>query len=63
MTDERDDLSRDRQLLAAIGRGPGHYPTPSPERVNRLIEQGLVKKARGNLRLTLKGYLARWFSR
>jgi len=54
---------RDLQLLGMIKRGPGHYPTPSPDRVQRLIDKGLVKKARGTLRLTLKGRITSWFER
>ena len=41
--------------LRGIVRGPGNYATPSPDRVNRLMQKGLVKKKRGNLRPTLKG--------
>ena len=63
MEDGRENHDRDRQLLTAIKRGPGEYPTPSPERVNRLIQRGLVKKDRGTLRLTLKGWLVSWFYR
>ncbi len=63
MGEEQDEASRDRQLLAAIKRGPGRYATPAPDRVNRLIERGLVRKVRGTLRLTLKGRWALWRSR
>jgi hypothetical protein len=43
--------------LRGIVRGPGYYATPSPERVDRLMSKGLIKKKRGNLRPTLKGRL------
>jgi len=42
-------------LLRDIVRGPGHYPTPSQDRVARLVKCGLVKKVRGSLRATIKG--------
>jgi hypothetical protein len=43
--------------LRGIVRGPGHYATPSADRVDRLMQKGLIKKKRGNLRATLKGRL------
>jgi hypothetical protein len=54
---------RDLQLLAGIARGPGHYPTPSPERVERLIAHRVVKKTRRGLALTLDGRIVLWLSR
>lgn len=57
MAKAQNTEDRDIQILAAIKRGPGQYPTPSPERVQRLIEKGLVRKERGSLRPTLKGRL------
>ena len=55
-----DELERrDLELLARIARGPGNYPTPSPDRVDRLVTRGLVRKKR-NLALTLHGRLLAW---
>lgn len=47
----RNDLA----TLRGIVRGPGNYATPSPDRLNRLMSKGLVKKIKGDLRPTLKG--------
>jgi len=55
--------SYDKILLRGIVRGPGCYPTPSPQRVDRLTEMGLIKRKRGTLRPTLKGRLVAFFSR
>ena len=44
-------------------RGPGRYATPSFERVERLIENGLIKRSRGTLRVTLKGRIVAWLYR
>jgi len=63
MATEQKLDERDKQLLGMIKRGPGQYPTPSPDRVQRLIDKGLVKKERGTLRLTLKGRIVSWFER
>jgi hypothetical protein len=53
---ELDRLDRrDLQLLAGIARGPGHYPTPSPKRAERLIERGLVRRKRSGLTPTAQG--------
>ena len=49
--------------LRGIVRGPGNYATPSPDRVGRLMQKGLIKKKRGNLRATLKGRLVALLSR
>jgi hypothetical protein len=54
---------RDLQLLAGIARGPGNYATPSAERVERLIERGVIKKTRRGLALTLDGRIVVWLSR
>lgn len=54
---------RDLQLLAGIARGPGHYPTPSPDRVQRLLRLGVIKRAQGGLTLSLKGRLFAWLWR
>ena len=51
---------RDLQVLAGIARGPGRYPTPSRERVGRLMELGLIKKKRRGLKSTLKGRIVAW---
>jgi hypothetical protein len=54
-----DQVYRQNDLatLRGIVRGPGFYPTPSPDRVNRLIQKGLVKMKRGALRPTIKGHI------
>jgi hypothetical protein len=49
--------------LRGIVRGPGNYATPSPDRVERLMRNGLVRKKRGNLRATLKGRIVALLSR
>jgi hypothetical protein len=55
---------RDLRTLAGIVRGPGNYPTPSPARVERLVQKGLATKERGGLlRATLKGRIVTWFYR
>lgn len=54
---------RDLQLLARIARGPGNYPTPSPDRIERLIARGVIKKTRRGLALTLSGRITVWLSR
>lgn len=63
MKSAREISERDIELLAGIVQGPGHYPTPSPERVQRLIDKGLVRKIRGRLRPTLKGRIVAWLKR
>jgi len=62
MNSDRLD-SRDFHLLTGIKRGPGNYPTPSPSRISRLMERGLIKHKRTHLALTLKGRLVNWLSR
>jgi len=52
-----DVRSSDLHTLAGIVRGPGFYATPSPERIERLITKGLVKRRGGRLKPTLKGRL------
>jgi hypothetical protein len=47
----------DLATLRGIVRGPGNYATPSPERIQRLIKRGWVKRNLGALRPTLKGRL------
>jgi hypothetical protein len=54
---------RDLKTLTGIVRGPGFYPTPSQDRVERLLKNGLIKKSRGTLRATLKGRLVAWMYR
>lgn len=55
---------RDLRTLAGIVRGPGHYATPSPARVERLVQNGLATKERGGLlRATIKGRIVAWFYR
>ncbi len=60
MTSEDNRDARDLQVLAAIARGPGNYPTPSPERVERLLAHGLIKKTRRGLTLTVHGRVLAW---
>jgi hypothetical protein len=52
---------RDLRTLKGILRGPGNYPTPSPDKIERLMHQGLIKKKK-NRRLapTLKGRIVAW---
>jgi hypothetical protein len=54
---------RDLQLLNQVARGPGNYPTPSPDRVERLVLAGVVKRTRRGLALTLKGRTVRRLAR
>jgi len=61
MSDRRETKQNDLWTLAGIVKGPGCFPTPSPERTLRLIENGLVKKQRGTLRPTLKGRIVNYF--
>jgi hypothetical protein len=66
MSSERDADIRDRDLQTLVGilRGPGNYATPSPDRVDRLVQSGLVVKRRGGLlRATFKGRIVGWFYR
>lgn len=59
--EEADDIkNRDIKLLAGIVRGPGYYPTPSLERVERLMQRGLVIRKKGRLRPTIKGRFIAW---
>jgi hypothetical protein len=60
MEDADDIKNRDLKLLAGIVRGPGFYPTPSLERIERLLQKGLVTKRKGRLRPTIKGRLISW---
>ena len=60
MTSEDNRDARDLQVLAAIARGPGNYPTPSRERVERLLARGLIKKTRRGLALTMHGRVLTW---
>jgi hypothetical protein len=45
---------RDLQTLRGIVRGPGNYPTPSPDKIERLMHQGLIKRKNRRLVPTLK---------
>lgn len=54
---------RDLQLLAGIARGPGNYPTPSPDRVERLVARGVIKKTRRGPALTFNGRVIVWLLR
>jgi len=60
---EAEIRDRDLQLLAGIMRGPGNYPTPSQERIERLMDRGLVKKKSRRLAPTLKGRFLAWLWR
>jgi hypothetical protein len=53
----------DINTLRGIVRGPGNYATPSPDRIDRLMRRGLVKKKRGSLRPTLKGRIVALLAR
>ena len=55
MSNELEIKDRDLRTLTGIVKGPGNYPTPSPDRIERMIENGLIKQDRGTLRPTLKG--------
>jgi hypothetical protein len=52
----------DLMTLRGVVRGPGNYATPSPDRIERLMQKGLIKKKRGTLRPTLKGRIVALFS-
>jgi hypothetical protein len=55
VSSRQDQRKNDLATLKGIIRGPGTYATPSADRTDRLMQQGLVKKVRGVLRPTLKG--------
>lgn len=59
----RSSNKNDIMTLRGIVRGPGNYATPSPDRIERLMQQGLIKKKRGSLRATLKGRFVALLSR
>ena len=62
--DDADDIrNRDIKLLVGIVRGPGNYPTPSLERIERLVHKGLVTRKKGRLRATIKGRFVAWLRR
>ena len=64
METDREIAERDLRTLAGIQRGPGNYATPSPDRIERLLQRGLiVRKRGGRLRVTLKGRLVVWMNR
>jgi hypothetical protein len=63
MSTQHQIEERDLQVVAHIARGPGNYPTPSRERVGRLMELGLVKKNRNGLAPTMKGRVLAWLRR
>lgn len=62
-----NDLSkiekRDLTTLAGIVKGPGWYATPSEDKLDRLLQQGLIKKKRRGWGPTLKGRIVVWISR
>lgn len=51
---------RDLQTLVEIVRRPLWHATPAPERIQRLLARGLIRKSRGGLRPTLKGRIVAW---
>lgn len=63
MEEAEEIKNRDLKLLAGIVRGPGNYPTPSLERIERLINKGLVTRKKGRLRPTIKGRIVAWLNR
>lgn len=60
MTTRRELDRRDLQTLAGIVRGPGNYATPSPQRIARLVDQGMIKHKRKGLTPTLQGRVFAW---
>ena len=63
MSDESETKDRDLQTLAGIVKGTGYYATPSPQRIKRMVDNGLIKRVRGVLRPTLKGRIIARLSR
>jgi hypothetical protein len=64
MESEKEVADRDMRTLMGIVRGPGNYATPSPDRIERLVQRGLVVKKRGGaLRATLKGRILAWIKK
>jgi hypothetical protein len=63
LTTSDEIRGRDLQTLKGILRGPGNYPTPSPDKIQRLMQQGLIKKKNRRLAPTLKGRIVAWLSR
>ncbi len=62
--EEADEIkNRDLRLLAGIIRGPGNYATPSLERIERLVNQGLVTRKKGRLYPTIKGRIVAWLNK
>lgn len=63
MSDEQEIKRRDLQTLFGIVRGPGSYASPSPDRIRRLIDRGLIRKEGGTLQPTLKGRIVAFLNR
>lgn len=63
MSDELGIKDRDLRTLAGIVKGPGFYSSPSPDRIKRMIENGLIKQEKGTLRPTLKGRIIAFLRR
>jgi hypothetical protein len=63
LTTSNEIHGRDLQTLRGIVRGPGNYATPSPDKIERLMQQGLIKKKNRRLVPTLKGRVVAWLSR
>lgn len=63
MTTDDNINDRDIKILVGIVRGPGTYATPSPDRVERLLQKRLIKRKKGRLRPTLKGRITAWLYR
>ena len=63
MNNQHEIHEHDLHTLRGIVRGPGNYATPSPDKIERLINQGLVKKTSSRLAPTLKGRIVAWLSK
>jgi hypothetical protein len=55
MRDEPELKHRDLKTLDGIVRGPGFYASPSQDRINRMVQNGLITRVKGILRPTMKG--------
>lgn len=63
MNTDDDIKDRDIETLVGIVRGPGTYATPSPDRIERLLQKGLITRKKGRLRPTIKGRIIAWLYR
>ncbi len=55
MRDEPEIKNRDLKTLDGILKGQGYYATPSPDRIRRMVQNGLITQVKGILRPTMKG--------